>query len=405
MLTDGRVSADIIADGVHLDPAIVKLFAQAKGPEQTVLITDATSATGMPDGRYRLGSFEVDVRDGRCMADGKLAGSVLTMDRAVRNLARFAEWDLPQAVAAASRNPARVARIANKGVLAAGADADFVVLNPVGEVLRTFIGGVECLVGQGFQYQQGDAQRRVMAETRKFPHHLIREIFEQPDALRRTIEPRVSLAEGLVRLDEIHISREELRAVRRINIVASGTSRHAGMTGQFMMQELAGVPVDVDYASEFEYRNPMIGRGELSIFITQSGETADTTASQREARQKGSRTIAISNVEGSTIAIEADGIIYTHAGPEISIASTKAFTAQMACLFLFALYLGEIKEQGFEGAGPALHSRTARAAAKDRSDSVGGRSSGGTGRVLLSRRRFHVPGPRHPLPHRDGWSS
>ena len=184
-----------------------------------------------------------------------------------------------------------------------------------------------------------------MAETRKFPHHLIREIFEQPDALRRTIAPRVSQADGRVRLDEIHISREELRALRRINIVASGTSRHAGMTGQYMMQELAGVPVDVDYASEFEYRNPMIGRGELSIFITQSGETADTTASQREARQKGSRTIAISNVAGSTIAREADGFIYTDAGPEISIASTKAFTAQMACLFLFALYLGEIKEK------------------------------------------------------------
>ena len=184
-----------------------------------------------------------------------------------------------------------------------------------------------------------------MTELRKFPHHLIREIFEQPDALRRTIEPRVSLAEGSVRLDEIHISREELRALRRINIVASGTSRHAGMTGQYMMQELAGVPVDVDYASEFEYRDPVIGRGELSIFITQSGETADTTAAQREARQKGSRTIAISNVEGSTIAREADGFIYTHAGPEMSIASTKAFTAQMACLFLFALYLGEIKEK------------------------------------------------------------
>ncbi len=144
VLTDGRVSADIIADGVHLDPAIVKLVASAKGPEQSVLITDAISATGMPDGRYRLGSFEVDVRDGKCMADGKLAGSVLTMDRAVRNLARFAEWDLSQAVAAASRNPARVARIANKGVLAAGADADFVVLSPAGEVLRTFIGGAEC---------------------------------------------------------------------------------------------------------------------------------------------------------------------------------------------------------------------------------------------------------------------
>jgi N-acetylglucosamine-6-phosphate deacetylase len=144
VLTDRRVSADIIADGVHLDPAIVKLVAGAKGPEQTVLITDAISATGMPDGRYRLGSFEVDVRDGKCMADGKLAGSVLTLDRAVRNLARFAEWDLSQAVAAASRNPARVARIANKGILAVGADADFVVLSAAGEVLRSFIGGVEC---------------------------------------------------------------------------------------------------------------------------------------------------------------------------------------------------------------------------------------------------------------------
>ncbi|MGA2966855.1 MAG: N-acetylglucosamine-6-phosphate deacetylase, partial [Terriglobales bacterium] len=117
VLTDRRVSADIIADGVHLDPAIVKLVARAKGPEQTVLISDAISATGMTDGRYRLGSVEVDVHDGKCMAGGKLAGSVLTMDRAVRNLARFAEWDLRQAVAAASRNPARVAGIANKGVL------------------------------------------------------------------------------------------------------------------------------------------------------------------------------------------------------------------------------------------------------------------------------------------------
>ena len=184
-----------------------------------------------------------------------------------------------------------------------------------------------------------------MTEPREFPHHLIREIFEQPEALRRAIDHRVSLADGKVRLEDIRIPREELQALRRIHIVASGTSRHAGMAGQFMIQELAGVPVDVDYASEFEYRNPMIGHGELSIFITQSGETADTTASQREARAKGSHTIAISNVAGSTIAREANGFIYTDAGPEISIASTKAFTAQMACLFLFALYLGEVKQK------------------------------------------------------------
>jgi len=143
VLTDARVSADVIADGVHVDPAIVKLFARAKGPEQTVLITDATAATGMPDGRYRLGSIEVDVKGGKCTSDGKLAGSVLTLDRAVRNLARFAEWDLPQAVATASRNPARIAGIRNKGALVAGADADFIVLDGEGNVLRTFIGGVE----------------------------------------------------------------------------------------------------------------------------------------------------------------------------------------------------------------------------------------------------------------------
>ena len=110
-----------------------------------------------------------------------------------------------------------------------------------------------------------------MTFQREFPHYLIREIFEQPESLRRAIEPRVSPDEALVRLEDIRISMDELRALRRINIVASGTSRHAGMAGQFMIQELAGVPVDVDYASEFEYRNPLIGCSELSIFITQSG--------------------------------------------------------------------------------------------------------------------------------------
>jgi glucosamine--fructose-6-phosphate aminotransferase (isomerizing) len=172
---------------------------------------------------------------------------------------------------------------------------------------------------------------------------MIKEIFEQPQGLRDTIAPRVSLEEGVVRLEDVRISAEELRALRRINIVASGTSRHAGMAGQYMIQELVNLPVEVDYASEFEYRNPLIGGGELTIVITQSGETADTTAAQREAQAKGSRTIAISNVVGSTIAREADGVIYTLVGPEISIASTKAFTAQMAVLFLFGLYLGQVR--------------------------------------------------------------
>jgi glutamine---fructose-6-phosphate transaminase (isomerizing) len=183
-----------------------------------------------------------------------------------------------------------------------------------------------------------------MAEKRDFPHHMIKEIFEQPQGLHDTIAPRISLPEGVVQLNEVPISRDELRKLQRIHIVASGTSRHAGMVGQYMLQQLAGLPVDVDYASEFEYRNPMIEASELTIVITQSGETADTGAAQREARSRGSRTVAISNVAGTTIAREADGVIYTLAGPEISIASTKAFTAQMAALFLFALHLGQVRE-------------------------------------------------------------
>src|SRR5579872_2444324 len=182
-----------------------------------------------------------------------------------------------------------------------------------------------------------------MADKGGYPHYMLKEIFEQPQGLRDTIAPRVSLEEGVVRLDEVRIHRDELLALQRINIVASGTSRHAGMAGQYMIQELVDLPVAVDYASEFEYRNPLIGGRELTIVITQSGETADTTAAQREAKAKGSRTIAISNVMDSTIAREADGVLYTHAGPEISIASTKAFTAQMAVLFLFAVYLGQVR--------------------------------------------------------------
>jgi len=141
VLTDSRLSADIIADGIHLDPIIVELFLKAKGPDAAVLITDATAATGMPDGRYRLGSLEVEVKDGRCMVGGKLAGSVLNMDRAVRNVVQFARWELQQAVRLATLNPARVAGVKLGGVLEAGAPADLVVLSPSGEVRQTIIRG------------------------------------------------------------------------------------------------------------------------------------------------------------------------------------------------------------------------------------------------------------------------
>ncbi len=142
VLTDERITADIIADGVHLDPAIVRMFLTLKGANHAVLITDAIAATGMPDGRYRLGPLEVDVRDGRCMSNGSLAGSVLTMDRAIRNVMTFAGWDLARSVRLATLNPANAAKISGSaGQLIPGAAADLVVLSPTGEVRKTIVGG------------------------------------------------------------------------------------------------------------------------------------------------------------------------------------------------------------------------------------------------------------------------
>jgi glutamine---fructose-6-phosphate transaminase (isomerizing) len=185
-----------------------------------------------------------------------------------------------------------------------------------------------------------------MPDLNGFPHFMIKEIFEQPKALQDTIAPRVSLEEVRVKIaDEAGLSHTQLDTLKRVHVVASGTSRHAGMAGQYMFQQLAALPAEVDYASEFEYRNPEIAPGEITVVITQSGETADTLSAQRLAKQKGAFSIAISNVVGSTVAKEADGVLYTHAGTEVSMASTKAFTAQLAVLFLLAAYFGECRQK------------------------------------------------------------
>lgn len=184
---------------------------------------------------------------------------------------------------------------------------------------------------------------KALADKAGFAHYMLKEIFENGLAVRDTVLDRVSAETGRVSLEGMRITADEFRALKKINIVASGTSRHAGLAGRIMIKELAGVPVDVDHASEFEYSNPMTGPNELTILITQSGETADTIGALRVAQAKGSKTLAISNVVGATIAREADAVIYTHAGPEIAIASTKAYTAQLAALFLFSVYLGEVR--------------------------------------------------------------
>ncbi len=183
----------------------------------------------------------------------------------------------------------------------------------------------------------------IMAEKGGFKHFMLKEIYEQPRAVRDTVRGRVSLDTGKVYLDEMNIAEEDFRNVTSIKIAACGTSWHAGIAGKYMLEELARVPVEVDYASEFRYRRPVLRDTDLLIVISQSGETADTIAAMREAKASGCKVMAICNVQGSMITREADGTILTHAGPEIGVASTKAFTSQMIALYLFALYLGQLR--------------------------------------------------------------
>ena len=183
----------------------------------------------------------------------------------------------------------------------------------------------------------------VMAEKAGYKHFMLKEIFEQPWAVKETVLGRASQESGTVYLHEIEISDQALRAVERIVILACGTSWHAALVAKFLFETLARVPVDVDYGSEYRYRDPIVSANTLAVVITQSGETADTLAALREAKKKGALSIAVCNVVGSMATRETDGTVYTHAGPEIGVASTKAFTTQIVALQLLAMYLGQIR--------------------------------------------------------------
>ena len=173
-----------------------------------------------------------------------------------------------------------------------------------------------------------------------YDHFMLKEIMEQPDAVRNAMRGRLNVEEGLARLGGLNMTPEQLREIRRIIILGCGTSWHAGLIGEYMLEEFARIPVEVEYASEFRYRNPIVDEGTLVLVISQSGETIDTLAAMREARRKGARSLGIVNVVGSTIARESDGGVYIHAGPEIGVASTKAFTSQVTVLALLTLALG-----------------------------------------------------------------
>jgi glucosamine--fructose-6-phosphate aminotransferase (isomerizing) len=216
-------------------------------------------------------------------------------------------------------------------------DGDVAVITPAGVQVTDFDGRPAV---RDVQHVTWDP---IMAEKGGFKHFMLKEIYEQPRAVRDTTLGRVSQDSGKVFLEEMQITDEELRTVQKINIAACGTSWHAALAGKFMIERLARIPVEVDYASEWRYRDPITSEKEITLLITQSGETADTIAAQREAKAKGSKTMAICNVVGAMIARESQGTVYTHAGPEIGVASTKAFTAQLTALFLLALHLGEIR--------------------------------------------------------------
>ncbi|HUQ50085.1 MAG TPA: glutamine--fructose-6-phosphate transaminase (isomerizing) [Terriglobales bacterium] len=217
------------------------------------------------------------------------------------------------------------------------ADGDLAIVQPEGVKITDFDGKPMTRQTQRITWDP------IMAEKGGFKHFMLKEIYEQPRSVRDTTLGRFSLDSGKVFLEEMHISESEFKAVKKINIAACGTSWHAGQAGKFMIERLARLPVEVDYASEWRYRDPIVTKDEITLLITQSGETADTIAAQREAKAKGSKTLAICNVVGAMIARESAGTIYTHAGPEIGVASTKAFTAQLTALFLFALYLAQVR--------------------------------------------------------------
>ncbi|MGA9071649.1 MAG: glutamine--fructose-6-phosphate transaminase (isomerizing) [Terracidiphilus sp.] len=217
------------------------------------------------------------------------------------------------------------------------ADGDMAILTLAGVELTDFDGNP---IDRAITRIQWDP---IQAEKGGYKHFMLKEIWEQPRAITDTTRGRVSLDSGKVFLGEMKIADEELASATSLSIAACGTSWHAGLTGKYMIERLARLPVDVDYASEYRYRDPIADSSVLGLLITQSGETADTLAAQREMKSLGSKTVAICNVVDAMVAREAHGAVYTHAGPEIGVASTKAFTAQLTALFLLALKLGQLR--------------------------------------------------------------
>jgi glucosamine--fructose-6-phosphate aminotransferase (isomerizing) len=293
------------------------------------------------------------------MRSAESSGKTMLLDDAVRRAARrltgayaisVISADAPDTIVTARNGP--------PAVIGVGEGESFVASDVPGILHHTRMmyfladGDVAILTPQGVKFTnlEGAAVERkvekilwdpIQAEKGGYKHFMLKEIWEQPRSVRDTTLGRISLETGEIFLGEMKITDDHFRAATQVNIAACGTSWHSALAGKYMIERLARIPVEVDYASEYRYRDPIADPHALGMLITQSGETADTLAAQREMIAKGSMTIAICNVVGSMVAREAHGTIYTHAGPEIGVASTKAFTAQLTALFLFALHMAQ----------------------------------------------------------------
>ena len=283
------------------------------------------------------------------------------LEHAVRRVLTFLRGMFALVLVSAD-DPEKIVAVRNGPPIVVGlGDDEFFVASDIPAVLShtrdvVFLGDEEMAVisrsGVAFTDYGGrevsKTTQRVMwdpiaAEKGGHRHFMLKEIYEQPTAARDTILGRVSLDRGRIFLEDLHISDEAFQTLEKVTIVACGTSWHAGLVGKYLIEALTQLPVEVDYGSEYRYRDPIVAAKELTVVITQSGETADTLAALRETRRKGASSVAICNVVGSMATREADGTVYTHAGPEIGVASTKAFTSQLVALHLLALYIAQLR--------------------------------------------------------------